>query len=378
MQPSLPFIVSLAILCLLASANGAVEPVLRAFAKGRPAAGASGVTAFREGGSTAVSRQTGQTNDQNPAGSAEASKPEEPRNQPTFRVGTSDVQAGVDVAQSGRPITVLTANDFELQDEGKPQAILYFAHDSEPLDIVLLLDVSGSVRKYLPDMASISRAALSKLLPHDRVAVMTFSRDTWIEQSFTEDRNEISAAIEKASRDEPPGSGTKINAAIRSAARYLGSQNPGALRRRAILIVTDNSGMSYDVHQEQALRSLYDANITLDALVVGRHPHPPEPRPGSVINPDFAFDDVFPLAGQTGGEAIPTTKPKTSLGEMLSRIRDRYALVYHMPSSAVPGSFRRIHIDLSPEARKRFPRSIVSARAGYYVNGSQVPEGTRP
>ncbi len=330
--------------------------------------------AFREVSSTALSSQSEQTDDQNALDSERTPKPAK---QPTFRIGTSDVQASADVAVSGRPITILTTNDFELQDEGKPQAILYFAHDSEPLDIVLLLDVSGSVRKYLRDMAAISRKALSKLLPQDRVAVMIFSRDARIEQSFTRGTDKISAAIEKASTDEPPGSGTKINSAIRSAARYLGSQNSAGLRRRAILIVTDNSGMSYDVHQDQALRSLYDANVTLDALVVGRHPHPPEPRPGSVINSNFAFDDVFPLADETGGEAIPTTKPKASLGWMLNRIRDRYALVYHVPPSAAPGSFRRIRIELSPEAKKRFPRAVVSARAGYYVNGSTAPGGIR-
>ena len=355
------------------NAEGAVKPALQAFVTRCLVAGVSCV--FREFNSTAWSRQTEQTDDQSGAASERTAKPAK---QSTFRIGTSDVQASADVAESGRPITVLTTNDLELRDEGKPQAILYFAHDSEPLDIVLLLDVSGSVRRYLADMMSISRVALSRLLPQDRVAVMIFSRDARIEQSFTRSRDKIAAAIEKASTDEPPGSGTKINAAIRSAARYLGSQNSGDLRRRAILIVTDNSGMSYDVHQEQALRSLYDANITLDALVVGRHPHPPEPRPGSVINSSFAFDDVFPLADQTGGEAIPTTKPKASLGRMLSRIRDRYALVYHVPASASPGTFRRIRIELSPEAKKRFPRAVVSARAGYYVNGSTALEGIRP
>lgn len=359
--------------CLAGKADGAVKPVLRAVVKGCVVSGAG--WAFREVNSTAFSSQSKQTSDQNENASRGAA---EPAKRPSFRVATSDVQASADVTQSGRPITTLRSNDFELQDKGKTQTILYFAHDSEPLDIVLLVDVSGSVRKYLPDMASISRAALSKLLPQDRVAVMIFSRDARIEQSFTRSRLEIAAAIEKASTDEPPGSGTKINSAIRSAARYLGPQIPGQLRRRAILIVTDNSGLSYDVHQEQALHLLYDANVTLDALVVGRHPHPPEPRPGSVINPDFAYDDVFPLAAQTGGEAIPTTKPKSSLGQMLSRIRDRYTLVYHAPPSAVPGSFRQIRIELTPEARKRFPRAAVSARAGYYVNGSVAPRDSRP
>jgi VWFA-related protein len=238
--------------------------------------------------------------------------------------------------------------------------------------------VSGSVQKYFRDMAGIAEQALQRLQSNDRVAVMLFGRDIWIEQSFTSDRDEISDAITKAASETPPGSGTRIYAAVRSAAKYLAAQKDDMVKRRAILTITDNDGMSYDVHQEDALRSLYDSAATFSAIVVSRHPHPPAPRPGAAINPDFAFDDVFPLADKTGGEAIATTKPKDNLEEMLGRIRDRYLLVYHAPGDTVPGAFRRVRVELAPEARKQHPRATVLVRAGYYVNGSESPGGTRP
>jgi VWFA-related protein len=238
-----------------------------------------------------------------------------------------------------------------------------------PLDLVLLLDVSGSVQKYLHDIAAIAARALGNLEADDRVAVMIFSRYSWIEQSFTSDRQQILQAIDKAATEPPVGSGTRIYAAVASAARYVAAQKPAEVRRRAILIVTDNSGMSYDVHQEQALRALLASGITFDAIVVSRHPHPPAPRSGSVINPDFAFDDVFPLTEQTGGEAAVTMKAKESLGSMLARLRERYLLIYPAPGNAVPGSFRHSRVDLAPAARKAHPRAVVRARGGYYVSG---------
>lgn len=291
---------------------------------------------------------------------------------PVFRGGTANVEVDVDVTRSRRPVRGLTAADFEIKDEGKEQRILTLARDSTPLDIVLLLDVSGSVRLYLPEMAAISRAALRKLLPEDRVSLMIFSRDSLIEQEFTSSPSEIEHAIEKASAEEPPGSGTRIYAAVVQAARYLAFERQGQLRRRAILIVTDNNGLSYSVHRDMALRSLYEANCTLDALVIGKHPHPPPPRMGSVINPDFAFDDVFLLAAQTGGEAITAKKPKGSFGDMLNRIRDRYLLMYRVPNGAQPGAFRKIEVDLAPAAKRKYPRASVSARTGYYVGKQSV------
>jgi len=299
---------------------------------------------------------------------ANALAAEVPPNQPTFQLEVTDVQVEVQVLDGRRQISGLTKQDFTILDEGKSQPIAYLGHESVPLDLLLLLDVSGSVQKYLRDIAAISRSALRELGPDDQVAVMVFSRDTWIEQSFTTEQEAIADAIDKASHEPPVGSGTRIYAAIQAAARYLADETSASLRRRAILVVTDNDGMSYGIHRDAVMRSLLDANAVLDAIAVGRHPHPPVPRAGAVVNPDFAFDDVFPLADTTGGEAVAASKPQDRLTEMLTHLRNSYSLVYRMPPDVAPGSYRRIRVELSDEARRKFPRATITARDGYYVS----------
>lgn len=291
---------------------------------------------------------------------------------PTYQASVTDVQVDAEVVDGRRPVSGLTQRDFVILDEDKPQPIAYFGHSSVPLEIVLLLDVSGSVQKYLKDIAAIATSALRKLTPQDRVAVMVFSRDMWIEQSPTNDPDAIAQAIEKASHEQPFGSGTRISAAIQSAAEFLERNRQPKMQRRAILIVTDNDGMSYGVRRERVLRSLYTADAVLDAIVVGRHPHPPVAQPGAVINPDFEFDDVYPLAEATGGQAIAASKPERRLAEMLERIRDRYSLVYHVPSGAQPGVYRHIRVMLSEGAQHQHPRAEVHARDGYYVNREEA------
>lgn len=291
----------------------------------------------------------------------------------TFHAGVTDVQVDADVLDGVRRIDSMNQADFKVFDEGSPQVIEYFGHDAVPVDLVVLLDVSGSVQPALLDIAAIARSALGKLQEADQVAVMVFSRDAWIEQAFTSDPDEIAQAIEKASHELPVGSGTRIDAAVLAAANYLGREERTQVRRRAILIVTDNDGISYQVHQSDAVKALYGADTVLDAIVVGRHPHPPEPRPGSVINPDFAFDDVFALADATGGEAVAASKPQRRFTGLLARIRSRYTLVYRAPN-AVPGTFRHIRVELSPEARRRYPHAVIRARGGYYVNRESAKE----
>jgi VWFA-related protein len=291
---------------------------------------------------------------------------------PTYHAGVTDVQVDAEVVDGQRQIDGLTQQDFVILDENQVQQIVYLGHSSVPLEVLLLLDVSGSVQKYLKNIAAIAASALGKLTPQDQVAVMVFSRDTWIEQSLTNDPGEIALAIEQAAHEQPFGSGTRINAAIQSAARYLERYRQATVQRKAILIVTDNNGMSYGIGREDVLRSLYAADVLLNAIVVGRHPRPPAARPGAVINPDFAFDDVYPLVVATGGQAVVASKPERRLAEMLERIRDRYSLVYHAPPGARPGAYRQIRVQLSETARRKHPHAEVRARSGYYVGPEEA------
>lgn len=298
---------------------------------------------------------------------------------PTFGISVTDIQVDPEVLEGHTPLRGLAKDDFIVFDENARQPITYFGQESVPLDLVLLLDMSGSVQKHLQQIADIASSALDRLQPEDQVAVMLFGRNTWIAQAFTNQHEDIAAAIDMKSAGEAPvGSGTRIFAAVKAAAQYIASQEPAPLRRRAILIVTDNDGMSYDVHKGATVRALYDAKAGLDAIVVGRHPHPPVPKHGAAINPDFAFDDVFPLAEETGGEVIATSKPAQDLGDMLTRIRDRYFLVYPLPPGASPGSYRHIRVEVSQTARKKHPHAIVRARGGYYVNREEPQKSDEP
>jgi hypothetical protein len=50
----------------------------------------------------------------------------------------------------------------------------------------------------------------------------------------------------------------------------------------------------------------------------------------------------------------------------MHRIRIRYGLYYALPQ-AKPGTTRMVHVELTPEAARRYPKSRVRARTGYIV-----------
>src|SRR5437899_3714141 len=91
-----------------------------------------------------------------------------------------------------RVVGDLNKEDFELSDNGVKQQISYFSRDELPLSIILLLDVSGSVRPIIHDIRDGARNALQRLKPQDQVAVMAFANTSKLAQDFTNDRNLVS------------------------------------------------------------------------------------------------------------------------------------------------------------------------------------------
>jgi Ca-activated chloride channel family protein len=288
-----------------------------------------------------------------------------PGQTPTFRAGVTLVRVDVAAASpNGRTISDLTRQDFEVLDNGAPEPVAYFDHESEPLDLLLLLDVSGSMHRSLMELAGTARAALRPLGRMDRVAVMLFARESAVRQLFTRDFGLVESEIANAVKTQDLGSGTAINAGVLAAAEYLARQPANA--RRAVLIVTDNLSLNYRVPDEQVIRALYTADATLDGILMGKQRRPDAPRPGSYVNPDFTPADIFKLAEQTGGEAVEAKQAAESFQLMIERIRSRYRLQYPAPDSAA-GAFHRVQVRLTDEARRRYPRAVLRARAGYYA-----------
>lgn len=296
------------------------------------------------------------------AGAAFAQAPGE---QPTFRAGVSLVKVDAQVSdRNGRAIAGLTSEDFQIFDEGERQKIVYFGQESEPLDLLLLLDVSGSMSRFLEQMAGAARTALTQLRTGDRVGVMLFARNAEVREPLTVDLHAVESEIREAVHARSLGSGTAINAAVIAAAQYLGKQPVKG--RRAVLIVTDNQGLNYLVPDDDVIRELFAADAVLNGIVIGKQWRPDPPRPGRYVNPDFTPPDVVKLSGQTGGETLAAGKSGESFAEMIERIRSRYSMQYQAPA-AQAGSFRRIRVDLSEAAKAHYRDASVRARSGYYA-----------
>jgi VWFA-related protein len=285
----------------------------------------------------------------------------------TFRSGVNLVKIDAQVLDGRRLVDDLKKEDFVVLDEGDPRPVEYFAHDTEPLRIVVLLDVSGSMKTLLAEVSASANKALSVLGPEDEVAVLLFARSMLVHQEFTTDRKLAAEAINDSRYEKRPGSATDINSALVEASRYMREASVGKPGRRAIVILTDNASMSYRVPDERVMESLYSADAVLTAMVTKNARPPEKTKAGS--NPDFTFADVFAWAEASGGEVLRAEKGGgEAFQRAMERLRTRYSLHYNAPESAgETGRFHRVEVQLSEPARKVHGKVDIRARAGYFL-----------
>lgn len=269
----------------------------------------------------------------------------------------------VQVTEKGNLVTDLAKDDFIVFEENARQEISYFGKEREPLLLLLLLDVSGSTKRYVEQMASVAKQALKYLRVVDKVGLMLFGRNTEVRGQFTPNTWEVAGELSNAHREHDLGAGTVINGSILEAVKYVDSKSEPA-QRRAVLIITDNFSLNYKSPDEDVIKALLRSDIVLNAIVVGKG-HRPEPVPANA-NPDFSPANVFRIAEETGGEAIKADRADQTFPQMVERIRSRYSLQYAAPE-APSGSFRRLRVELTASARQRYPKAQIRARSGYYV-----------
>jgi VWFA-related protein len=125
--------------------------------------------------------------------------------QPVFR-GTSDVvRVFVTVTdRDGRLVTTLEEKDFEIRDEGKIQPISLFDKSPQPIRLIVMLDVSGSMEGNLSLLRGASEQLFRRLLAEDRARVGAFGHEITISSSFTRDPDELRTALPRSIATDAP------------------------------------------------------------------------------------------------------------------------------------------------------------------------------
>jgi Ca-activated chloride channel family protein len=156
------------------------------------------------------------------------------RQQPVFRGSGDAVRVFVTVTDGdGRLVANLTQDVFEVRDEGKPQPITIFDNTPQPIRLVVMLDVSGSMEGNLPLLRAAADQLFARLRPDDGARLGTFGHEITIGPEFTRDAAALRASLPRTIAGDAP---TPLWSAVDKA---LDSFDPSDSTRRVVLVLSD-------------------------------------------------------------------------------------------------------------------------------------------
>lgn len=293
---------------------------------------------------------------------------------PVFRATSDLVLADIQIlnVKTGVPATGVRAKDLRIYEDDVPQEIVQFSHDELPLSVVLLFDLTESVRGVLKGLAAGAKDALGHLKPGDEVAVMAYGFTARVVDGFTTDRQRTIDAISKTATIRT-NEEAYFNEAMYQAAQQLSTTGG---RRRVIIWFTDNYPnvpFRRKAHTEvEALQALHEGGVAVAPILMK-----------SVFGGAIAFGagvgekryaaaypagDAKKYAEVTGGEAMNLRGDRADqrLAELIDRLRSRYTAGFRPAGDKPPGTFCRLRVELAPDGALRPKEWKVMARQGYY------------
>jgi Ca-activated chloride channel homolog len=304
----------------------------------------------------------------------------------TFRAATEGVRVDVLVTNGNRPIGGLTRDDFELLDNGVPQAIKNVTIEEVPFSMLLVLDSSASMEGgAIRDLKSAASAAVNAMGAGDRAAILTFSEVLRQPARWLPKGVELTRAIDGV---QASGATALFDATFAG----LATRDPEAGRRSLLLLFSDGEdtsswlpasapidkaartetvvytvflgpgrGRSADTDRGQTGRAM----VTTPAADSESGSRRLFFRSGIRLSPGAALLAQSPflkeIAERTGGEALvadAAVKLRETFERIVTDFRSRYLLTY-VPAGVDTAGWHRLEVKLKNRAGK------VRARRGY-------------
>lgn len=271
----------------------------------------------------------------------------------------------------GHQATDLTKNDFIIAEDDKRQDIASFLLSSVPVNVVLMLDASGSV---VPEIASIRDAAMrfiEQLGPEDKVSVMEFHTDLELIQDWTAKADEVRHAL--SWRFKPGmvmtknghteyGSTALYDALFATADEQLAK----VTGRKAIIMLTDGDDTSSKLPYSQALNSIIRSGAVVYVIskaraLIADARSQYGGKMGRVMGTAPAVDAyaarlleaeriMTDLCKHTGGRIYSPLRDeemKDMYAQVARELKNQYILTYTSKNEARDGRLRRVGVFLT-------------------------------
>lgn len=290
-----------------------------------------------------------------------------------IRIETNLVSVPVIVSdRSGRFISGLKKEDFELFHDGVFQQIDYFADEKEPINIALLLDTSVSTREVIEEIKSAALDFIKHLKKRDRAMIIGFDTEIRALSPLTSKRQILKKAIYQARAAE--GIGTVMRRTVEDVISRKFSDVEG---RKAIILLTDGKDFGSAISKQNLFRQLEESDVLVYSVFYtteitgGLFSDPPKGVQRGRRNRQYiellrrnnleATQFLNQMADLTAGRfyKIEVTDLKKTFKNIVEELRRQYRLGFYPPKTARKGRPHRLKVkvvrpNLSVRARKTY------------------------
>ncbi len=272
--------------------------------------------------------------------------------------------------RNGRAIGGMRESDFTVWENGIERRVTNVSPANEPFNLVLLLDVSGSVEERMDFIRKAARDFLRTTSPQDRISIISFRDDIQVISDFSTDRQMLSRKLDEIDA----GGGT----ALYDALGYVLSEPLKHLRgeRTAIVVMSDGDDNKSFLPFPAILEALLESGALVYPLYVpsGLIPESSVPKPEITIDPlrtryltltTRAEEEGRKIAAASGGIYYPIrhlADLQKAYDDVVAQLRSAYTITYASNS-----------VSASPRVRVRTNRDGASVRLSPVVGVENTP-----
>ena len=252
--------------------------------------------------------------------------------------------------RNGRAIGGMKESDFTIYENGVERKITNVVAAQEPFNLVLLLDVSGSVEERIDFIRKAARDFLNTASRQDRIAIISFRDDIQVISHFSTDRRMLSTKLEEIDA----GGATALNDAL--AYVLADTVRPLHGERTAVVILSDGDDNKSFVPFPALLEAAIESGVLIYPLYVpsGLIPESSVPRPEITIDPlrtryltltTRAEEEGRKLAMASGGVYYPIHRLEDlqrAYDAVVLQLRTAYTITY--ASNSTPAGGRHVRV----------------------------------
>jgi Ca-activated chloride channel homolog len=293
--------------------------------------------------------------------SALAQQPADPP--AVFRSGANLVALNVTVMDPKKQfVSGLTQGDFAVYEDGVQQQLRFFEARQIPLDLIVLIDTSSSMRDKMSVVHEAAVGFLKTMKEGDRGAVVAFNDGVDVLQTLTPDVQ----ALEQAVRSTQAKGSTSLHNALYIAIKQFGKTAKGdvELRRQAIAVLSDGEDTSSLISFEDVLALARKSGVSV--YTIGLHSKYSSARGNGLATSRYFSTADFSmksLAQETGAQSffpLDVSELKGIYGNIAQELASQYAMAYSPANSRPDGRYRRIVVRVTDR-----PELQLRTRTGY-------------